>query len=67
MEEFPAFFVLIKTNFGKTIAYFVDSKYESTRDMEFEIDGEADIGKQTNNEMIFYFIDDKLVKCKYKH
>ena len=23
--------------------------------------------KQINNEMIFYFLDDKLVKCKYNH
>ena len=49
MKEFPAFFILIKTNFGKVIAQFVDSKYESTRDMEFEIYGEEYTGcKQTN-------------------
>ena len=35
MEEFPAFFVLVKTDFNKTIALFVDSKYESTRDIEY--------------------------------
>ena len=50
MKEFPAFFVLIKTNFGKTIAQFVDSKYESTKDMMCEINEKlfSDF-KQTNN------------------
>ena len=50
MKEFPAFFVLIKTNFDKTIAQFVDSKFESTRDMELEINSKkySDF-KLTNN------------------
>ena len=49
MKEFPAFFILIKTNFGKVIAQFVDSKYESTRNMKFEINGKNYTdGKLTN-------------------
>jgi hypothetical protein len=39
MKDFPAFLIIIKTNFGKIIAYFIDSKYESTEDMIFEVDG----------------------------
>ena len=50
MEPFSAFLVIIKTNFGKIIASFVDSKLESTRGMECEIVGEEYInGKQINN------------------
>ena len=49
MKEFSAFFILIKTNLGKVIAQFVDSKYESTRDMKFEFNGKKHNGKQTNN------------------
>ena len=49
MKEFPAFFVLIKTNFDKTIALFVDSKFESTRDMEFEVNRIYYAEKETNN------------------
>ena len=68
MKQFPAFFVRILTNFGKIIALFVDSKYESTRNMSFEINGKEYRGsKQTNNVIIFYFLDDQLVKCSYKH
>ena len=48
MKEFPAFFILIQTNFGKVIAQFVDSKYESTRDLKFEVNGEEYIAKLTN-------------------
>ena len=48
MKEFPAFFILFYTNFGKVIACFIDSKYESTRNMKFEINGENYSGKQTN-------------------
>ena len=40
MKEFPAFLIIIKTSFGKIIAYFIDSKYESTRDKEFKVNGE---------------------------
>ena len=50
MKQFPAFFVRIYTNFGKIIAQFVDSKYESTRNMSFEINGKRYRGeKLTNN------------------
>ena len=59
MKEFPAFLVLIKTNFGKIIAEFIESKYESTKDMEYEINEKKFKGvKETNNSIIFYFLDD---------
>jgi hypothetical protein len=68
MQEFPAFFVLIKTNFGKTIATFVDSKYESTINMNHEINGEKYTNrKETTNEILFYYLDNKLIKSKYNH
>ena len=50
MEFFSAFLVIIKTNFGKIIGLFVDSKFESTREMENEINGEEySNGKLINN------------------
>ena len=67
MKQFPAFFVRIYTNFGKIIAQFVDSKYESTRNMKCKINGKEYTGKLTKNQIIFYYLDDKLIKCKYKH
>ena len=35
MKDYPAFLVLIKTNFDKLIATFVDSKFESTNEMKY--------------------------------
>ena len=68
MKEFPAFFVRIQTNFDKIIGLFIDSKYESTRDMKYEINGKEYKGvKLINNEIIFYIVDDQLVKCSWKH
>ena len=67
MESFPAFLVTIKTNFGKIIACFVDSKFESTRDMICEVNGEKKPGKLINNDIMFYFLDDQLVKCPWKN
>ena len=49
MEPFPAFLVIIKTNFGKIIGQFGDSKFESTRGMNFESNGEEYSGKLINN------------------
>ena len=37
MKEFPAFLIIVKTNFDKVIAQFIDSKFESTRDMELKV------------------------------
>ncbi len=68
MKPFPAFLVFIKTNFDKIIGWLVDSKFESTRDIEFEIDGwKGTGGKVINNSIIYYFLDDQLVKCTWKH
>ena len=36
MEVFPAFLVIIKTNFGKIITCFVDSKFDSTNLWDLE-------------------------------
>ena len=67
MKPYSAFLVIIRTNFGQIIGCFVDSKFESTRDMEFEINGIEDKGKLVNNVTIYYFLDDQLVKCPWKH
>ena len=68
MKQFSAFLVIIKTNFGKIIGQFVDSKFESTRDIESEINGVKRIdSKLINNKIIYYFLDDQLVKCTWKH
>ena len=68
MKPFSAFLVIIKTNFGKIIALSVDSKFESTRGMKLEINGKKYRGgKLINNEIIYYFLDDQLVKCTWKH
>ena len=39
MKDYPAFLILIKTNFDKLIALFVDSKFENTKDTQIQIDG----------------------------
>ena len=36
MKPFTAFLVIIKTNYGRIIGTFVDSKFLSTRGMEYE-------------------------------
>jgi hypothetical protein len=40
MKPFSAFLVIIKTNFGKIIGLFIDSKFESTRGTECKSDEE---------------------------
>ena len=67
MKPFSAFLVIIRTNFGQIIGCFVDSKFESTKDMEYERNGEIYSGKLINNVIIYYFLDDQLVKCSWKH
>jgi hypothetical protein len=68
MKPFSAFFVVIKSNFGKIIGCFVDSKFESTRGMKYEMNGfKYSNGKLINNVIIYYFLDDQLVKCIWKH
>jgi hypothetical protein len=67
MEPFTAFLVIIKTNFGQIIAWSVDSKFESTRGMKYEINGDVCTGKQINDVIIYYFLNDQLVKCPRKH
>jgi hypothetical protein len=67
MKPFSAFLVIIKTNFGKIIALSVDSKFESTRGMRYEINGKQYSDKLINNIIIYYFLDDQLVKCTWKH
>jgi hypothetical protein len=67
MKPYYAFLVIIRTNFGKIIGCFFDSKFESTRGMTCEINGEKYRGKKINNVIIYYFLDDQLVKCPWKH
>jgi hypothetical protein len=49
MKDFPAFFLLIKTNFDKYIATFVYSKFECTNDIEYEYEGQKWKGKEAVN------------------
>ncbi len=50
MKDFPAFFVLVKTNFDKIIGSFIDSKFESTRNIESKFYQKTYKGiKQTNS------------------
>ena len=67
MKPFSAFLVIIKTNFGQIIGWFGDSKFKSTRGMRYEINGEKYRGKLINNMIIYYFLDDQLVKCTWKY
>ena len=39
MKQFPAFLILMKTNYDKFIARFVDTKFESTEDMTYKLGG----------------------------
>jgi hypothetical protein len=67
MKPYSAFLVIIRTNFGKIIGCFVDSKFESTRGMKCEINRfKYTDCKVINNEVIYYFLDDQLVKCTWK-
>ena len=56
MKQFPAFLILMKTNFGKFIAEFVDTKFESTKGMTFEEGGKTGYVKQTNADIMFYLL-----------
>ena len=57
MKQFPAFLILMKTNYDKFIAQFVDTKFESTKGMEFEEGGKTwNGGKQTNVDIVFYLL-----------
>ena len=49
MKPFSAFLVIIKTYYGKIIALFVDSKFESTRDMEIQANGKKHKEKKLTN------------------
>jgi hypothetical protein len=68
MKLFPAFLVIIKTNYGKIIGMLVDSKFESIRGFKCEINGdECTHGKPINNLIIYYFLEDQLIKCPWEH
>ena len=57
MKQFPAFLILMKTNYDKFIARFVDTKFESTKGMTFEEGGETwNGGKQSNADILFYLL-----------
>ncbi len=65
MKPFSAFLVIIRTNFGKIIGLFVDSKFESTRGMM--TGGYFVNSKLINNIIFYYFLDDQLIKCPWKY
>jgi hypothetical protein len=67
MEPFPAFLVIIKTDSGKDIGCFVYSKFESTRGKKCKVNKKQYTGKLIKREIIYYFLDDKMVKCSWKH
>ena len=46
----------MKTNFGKFIARFLDTKFESTKGMTFEEGGKRYQGNQTNVDIVFYLL-----------
>ena len=46
----------MKTDSDKFIAEFLDTKFESTKGMEFEEGGERYHGKQTNVDIVFYLL-----------
>ena len=63
MKPYSAFLVIIRTSFGgKIIAYFIDSKFESTKGMSCEINGETYSGKLTNKSFVYFFVDNHLIK-----
>ncbi len=65
---YSAFLVIIRSNLGKIIGCFFESKFESTRGMEYEINGFNNTNaKLINNSIIYYFLDNQLVKCTWKH
>ena len=57
MKQFPAFLILINTDYDKFIARFVDTTFESTEGMTFEEGGKRWTGaKQTNVDIVFYLL-----------
>jgi hypothetical protein len=46
----------MKTDSDKFIAEFLDTKFESTEEMEFEEGDERYPGKQTNADIVFYLL-----------
>ena len=48
LKPFDAFIVLMSTDYDKFIAQFVDCKFENTRDLSYEIDGNEFEGKLAN-------------------
>ncbi len=46
----------MKTDYDKFIAEFVDTKFESTKGMEYEESGKRYAGKQTNADIVFYLL-----------
>ena len=48
LKFFDAFLVLISTDYDKLIGQFVDCKFEDTREISYEINGDEFEGKLAN-------------------
>lgn len=57
----------MNADYDKFIAEFVDTKFESTKGMGYEEARVKIPGKQTNGDIVFYLLKDKLISCPWKH
>ena len=48
LKPFDAFIVLMSTDYDKFIGQFIDCKFEDTREISYEIDGNEFEGKLAN-------------------
>ena len=55
-QSLITFLILMKTDYDKFIAQFVDTKFESTKEMAYEEGGKRVYGKQTNADILFYLL-----------
>jgi hypothetical protein len=46
----------MKTDSDKFIARFLDTKFESTKGVTYEVSGKTWTGKQTNADIVFYLL-----------
>ncbi len=59
--------MVIKTDYEKEIGVFVPSKFENTEGMKLELEDKNYIGKMIPDLLYFYWLDNKIITCKWKH
>jgi len=60
--------VAVKFVSGKYVAYFVPTRFENTEQRISKITNQSYLGIQSIYDMIvFYWLDDELVTCKWKN